>query len=374
MPGVYPKPALPRVLFVSKPVARPFHDGSQVLVRELANHLTRFRPHVMGTEDRVGFESHVQVDALYARRGTFAPGMVQNIRPLLRLLTGDAGDVWHFVFAPNARSCRVIQAVRRVRRRPSVQTIASPPRNFADVDRLLFGDVVVAQSHWTANRIRQHARGTQRIEVIRPPVGPLTEPTTQELAHVRQLLRLEARHEVVVYPGDLEFSQGAERVAAVVESLVKQRPNALVVFACRRKTQAAVEAEARLLARLNPESTRFVGEVPSLCALYALTKVVVFPVEDLYAKVDIPIALLEAMQLGVSLVVPTEGPVSELSEAIQVPASDSAAWVTAISELLHSDSRRTQVAAGQRQQMATDFDASSVAARYEALYTQLLEG
>src|SRR5690606_15255171 len=201
-----------RVLLVSKPEHAPFHDGRQSLVREIANQLASFTPLVMGTGERHGFAPHVVVERTYERRGAFAPGLQQNVRPLWRLLTGSDADVWHFVFAPNPRSCRAIRALRRFKSRPCVQTIASPPRSFEGIDELLFGGAVVAQSRWTAQQIRLHTSSRRAVEVIRPPVGAVPAPSSELMARLRRQLDIAPEHDVVTYPGDLEFSGGAQRV------------------------------------------------------------------------------------------------------------------------------------------------------------------
>lgn len=361
-----------RVLLVSKPVHAPFHDGSQVLVRDVANHLEQFVPVVMGTGEREGFASHVVVERTYGGRGSFAPNLVQNVRPLWRLVNARDERVWHFVFAPNRRSCSAIRALRRVTSRPTIQTIASPPRSFDDIDDLLFGDEVVAQSEWTAGQVQRFSRSSRPVHVVRPPLAPVATPSAEQLAVVRQRLGLDTDQPIVVYPGDLEFSGGAVRVADMVEPFVTLHPRVVVVFACRHKTPAAADVLRRLEQRLPREQVRFAGELPSLPALLAASQVVVFPVEQLFAKVDIPIALLEAMSLGVPLIVPTEGPVAELTSAERVPLSDAEGWVRACSGLLSSRGRRESIQARQRVQLEAEFAAKVVAGRYEDLYQRVL--
>lgn len=361
-----------RVLLVSKPVHAPFHDGSQVLVREIANHTSTFTPLVMGTGERHGFASHVVVERTYARRGGFAPQLQQNVRPLWRLVAGADADVWHFIFAPNPRSCRAVKLLRQFKSRPTLQTIASPPRRFEGIDELLFGDVVVAQSRWTADQVRDHTAQRRQVEVIRPPLGAVPMPAPELCSSLRRSLDVADDQVLITYPGDLEFSGGAQRVASMVRPLVEAHPRALVVFACRQKTAAAADALAALKAQLNPAQVRFAGELAGLPVLLATSKLVLFPAAELFAKVDIPIALLEAMSLGVPLVVPDEGPVAELVSAHRVPLQDNAAWVRACSELLLEVPMWEMVRTRQRVQLESEFAAKVVAARYEDLYQRVL--
>ena len=105
---------------------------------------------------------------------------------------------------------------------------------------LFFGDIVVAQSRWTRERVvaafRDAGREAPRIEVIPPPIGELRARSPDEVAEVRRALRLPGGAQVLeVYPGDLEVSQGAENAARAVATIARELPEAIVVFACRFK-------------------------------------------------------------------------------------------------------------------------------------------
>src|SRR5690606_15227932 len=128
---------VPSVLFVSKPVAPPFRDGSICLVRDLALHLERVRPIVMATADAPELGGNVVVERIYPQKGGYAPALRDNARAFARLLVGARPSLWHFVFAPNPRSSLAAHVARMVRRVPCVQTIASAPRRFEGLGRLL---------------------------------------------------------------------------------------------------------------------------------------------------------------------------------------------------------------------------------------------
>src|SRR5262249_8909043 len=142
-----------------------------------------------------------------------------------------------------------------------VQTVASAPRSFDGVARLIFGDVVVALTEWTRGRLLG-ARVEQRIDVIPPCAEAPRAPTGDETRAAR------ARHDLgdgplVVYPGDYELSRGAPTVARAVAAIARAAPEARVVFACRAKTARSGEAAAALKRDLRAagllDRTRHVG-------------------------------------------------------------------------------------------------------------------
>lgn len=371
----------PSVLFVSKPIAPPFHDGSKCLVRDVARHLTRIDPIVMslpGAPPVVAAEGARPVRAAraYGAPGGFTPAFSANLRAAAWLLLGSRASVWHFVFAPNARTSSAGRALKRLRRVPVVQTIASPPRTFDKPQGLFFGDVLVAQSAWTRAAVELSYEGSgllaPRIAVIPPPVPDLTAPSAEDVAAVRRTLNLGPEQRYLLYPGDLETSSGADATAALAERLPALLPDVVTVFAYRRKTAGAAEVAARLSARLPSAHTRFVENAPNILALLAGAAAVVFPVDDLWGKVDLPIVLLEAMALGVPVVALDQGPLCDLGGVVKVPNLGADRWLRDVTTLLGDKPRVQGVVAAQRASLEERHRAPVVARAYEDLYLELL--
>ena len=131
-----------RVLFVSKPIAAPYRDGSKCFVRDLANQLRDVDVEVMSPHGRSAdpeLSPQVRRRAIYAVSGGFAPSIWQNARAALYLAFLCRADLWHFVFAPNPASSKVGRLLKRIRSTPIVQTVASAPRDFQAAPELLFG-------------------------------------------------------------------------------------------------------------------------------------------------------------------------------------------------------------------------------------------
>jgi phosphatidylinositol alpha-1,6-mannosyltransferase len=369
---------LPRVLFVSKPIVPPWTDGSKCLVRDVAGNLTRTQGVVMttGAVAAQALPASVATRAVYKHRGGFAPTLQDNARVLLHLLLTRQAELWHFVMAPNPRTCSVARALRRVRRVPVVQTIASQPRSFADVQSLLFGDVVVAQSQWTRDSVLRALPEDRRFEVqvIPPPVGQVAEPEPGRVAAVRERFAIPAEAPLFLYPGDLEVSRGAHFVASLVEPLLRATPHAVVFFACREKTPHAANVRAELEARLHGAPVRFAGELPDFHALLKSATALLFPVDDLYGKVDVPIALLEAMLMRVPVLALAQGPLLDLNGGAQLLEPDDVdAWTACCTRLSQNAGFGRELGERGRSFVAANHDAQRIAASYEGIYQRLLQ-
>src|SRR5690606_28764781 len=78
---------------------------------------------------------------------------VEGLRVLARVAVGRA-DVAHFFFQPNPRTSAVARALARARRRPTVHTVSSAPREGLDPRRVLFADRTVVLSQRTEQLLR----------------------------------------------------------------------------------------------------------------------------------------------------------------------------------------------------------------------------
>lgn len=362
----------PRVLFVSKAVAPPFHDGAACLVRDLCAGLSRCEPTVMTTNDAPPIRGDARYARIYAGRSRFSPALQDNARVFAHVMTDRAHDLWHFVFAPNPMSSRAGALLRAMRRVPIVQTVASQPRSFDRVGRLLFGDRVVALSRFTAGRLLASGVEAKRVVVVPPPLEDLTRDAAEQAEALRNSgLRDEVP--TFVYPGDLEFSRGAQTVATAAALILKELPDAQIVFACRVKTPRAHQVQTELGEQLRSlgDHVRFVGEVGDLPGLLASATAVLFPVDDLYGKVDLPYAALESCLLRVPVIVADQGPLAEIAAAPRVAPGDAPALAQWAVRLANDELLRRQLGSTLRQNIASSCGPAVVASAYEELYDDL---
>ena len=370
------RPELPKIQFVSKPMIPPFQDGSKCLVRDLSLHMQSAIPHVLGTREKTEvLGPHTVSHSVYGEGGGFSPGLRQNFQATLFLLLKSRADLWHFVFAPNTRSSQVGRMLRTMRRIPIVQTIASPPRDFSHPERLLFAHVAVAQSEWTrANFLKAYDdsnRSAPPIEVIPPPAPHVKQPSADDLSRVRKRIGVEEGQALFLYPGDLEISQGAAKIAEWSRELAARVEGVRIVIAYRSKTEGAKVRARELQKRVDPEVVKFECDVHDIHALVAASTAVLFPVDDLYGKVDQPIVLLEAMRLGTPVLALNEGPLASLQGAHLLGNEDSE-WLGAAEEVAKRSELFEKLRSAGRQAVEGHYAPQNVVRAYEEIYAGLL--
>jgi glycosyltransferase involved in cell wall biosynthesis len=369
--------AMSEVLLVSKPVSPPWNDSSKNLVRDLASHL---RKHVGVVLSRAGAPELPGARAvpLYpAHAGGYAPALRDNARVLAHLLLGARQPLWHFFFAPNPRSSGVAKLAAGIRRRPTVQTVCSAPREDADLRQVLFADRVVVLSRHTEARFLRAGIDPQRLRRIAPCIAPLAPPSPDERRAWRAQFELPEARTVVVYPGDLEFSRGAV-LSLEAQARLPAETRPVLVMACRAKTPAAAEAQAELVRRSAAlgiaDSVRWIGETPHIHRLLASADVVSLPAEALYAKMDLPLVAIEAMALGRPVLLARGSAADELAEhggALAV-APEAEAITSQLARWLADPAERAALGAAAVAEVARAYAPAAMAAAYEALYDELL--
>jgi glycosyltransferase involved in cell wall biosynthesis len=149
-------------------------------------------------------------------------------------------------------------------------------------------------------------------------------------------------------------------------------------MACRTKTPRAREVESTLRRRVADQGlshqVTFVGETRRIHDLLACSDAVVLPSVDLYAKMDYPLVLLEAMSLARPVVVARGSAAEELCEAggaLGVEAQADA-LASLLGELADDAGKRARVGADAARAVLARYTYAQMAAAYEALYDRLL--
>jgi glycosyltransferase involved in cell wall biosynthesis len=365
------------VLFVSKPIAPPWNDSGKNLVRDLARGLRKYRATLMVQAGNAAQVSTADSAAVYrASSGGFAPGLSDQVRVMGHLLSARNFALWHFFFAPNPKSCLAGRMATVVRRARSVHTLSSAPRDPRAIVGQLFADVNVALSRHTEQRLLDAGLNRQRLTRIAPAIEPLHAPSPERLSSLRDELGLPREARVVVYPGDLEFGEGGALTIEAVRAL--GRSDVRLVMACRTKTPRAREVANMLHERVAAQGlskhVTFVGETRRIHDYLACADTVCLPSVDLYAKMDYPLVLLEAMSLGRSVVVAKGSAAEELAEgdaalAVEARPDELAAL---LAQLLDGGERRALVERRAAEQVRELYTYTAMAAAYERLYDRLL--
>jgi len=368
-----------QVLLVSKPVVPPWDDSGKNIVRAQALRGDRYTYRVMTVPGAEPPASGAVCEPIYRGAGGYSPGVSQNLRVLLRGLRPRGVAIYHYYFAPNPTSSLAGRVQRLAARVKTVQTVSSTPLSYDHVSRLLFTDRVVVLSRDTERQMIEAGVDPDRLRMIRPGIEPIPRPGDEERAATRRALGI-APGPLVLFPGDYEVSSAARTVARCVPRLASMNGDVTVAFACRTKREVSRAIRDRLRREVHAagagDRAQFLGAIDDMPALAGAADAVVLPAESLYAKMDAPLVLLEAMSQGVPLVLADSPPLDEIVAmgcALGVSPGDADGLAAAIARILDDGELAGRLGAAGARAVAERFSAESMARKVETVYDELLE-
>jgi phosphatidylinositol alpha-1,6-mannosyltransferase len=369
---------LKNVLMVSKPIAPPWQDSNKNLTKNIISYVNNVQFHILTPKGYKFDKSNVVSEDIYQTTGDYAPAIQQNLQALFHLITVHQSiDLFHFFFTPNMRTSLILKHLTNFKKRPSIQTVTSAPKDLTDIKNLLFADKTLVLSDHTKYKLEKS--GIKNVVRIYPGLDlkRIDDFKSDQLVF-RKKHNLEDNF-ILLYPGDYEFSGANKTVLESIPPIVSRIPSARFVFACRAKTDRAriIEEELRQYAiDLGIEKyVMFIGTAQDMLEVIRSIDICLFPVKSLYAKMDIPLVLLECMAYGKPVIVTDMSPLNEvmlgdIGFKVNVDSKDD--LIKSILELLGSEELRKKKGYNARIVVEDHFNMQKLATYYERLYQEFL--
>ena len=368
------------ILMISKPIVPPYDDSAKNIVFSQVTLGERHRYRILATADAPSPSPRVTVAPIYGGAGAYSPGLAQNLRVMGYGLRRRGAALYHYFFAPNPVTSTAGRLQRAITRVKSVQTVCSIPGRFDTINSLLFSDKVIVLSEDTKSRMAAAGVDENRLVHIYPGIAPIERADDDTRRRIRQAHGVPDTGAMVLFPGDYEFSSAADTVARAVPRLAASFPDLTVVFACRIKRPPSLAERDRIRRRLAEagldERVVFLERVENMPAFVGAADVVVLPSESLFAKMDIPLVLLEAAAQQVPLVLADVPPLRELLRygvGLGVPPADEAALADAVGQLLDNKKSATEMGEAGRAAVHDVFSAKKMADAVERVYDEVIE-
>ncbi len=365
-----------QVMMISKPIIPPWNDSAKNIVKNQVVNGSRYTYRIMTTPDAPPVSPNAIHDPIYPNGGRYSAGIRQNIKVLFHGLRPRGTVLYHYFFAPNRLSSSAGRVQRFTARVKTVQTICSVPTSFDGASKLLFTDLAIVLSRDTERRFLNAGVERSRIRLIRPGIEPIPPPESASRITTRRSFGID-NGPLVIFPGDYEFSLAAQTVASAAPMILRGNPDATIVFACRIKRAASEAIQRDIRRELEPlgDRVKFIIEVEDMPAFVGCADVVLLPSESLFAKMDVPLVLLEAMSQRVPLVLADVPPLDEILETgagVGVPPTDPEALAAAVTDLLSDGAKRARLGESGERAVNDLFSAQRMAEQVEDLYDEIL--
>lgn len=289
-------------------------------------------------------------------------------------------DITHYLFTPTKQNTRLIKWFAKPQGK-TVQTVATLREDLYSANELrslLFADKIIVYTDLTKQKL-EHL-GFNNVTRIYPGIDLERYSPTAKNPSLLTQLGLKPEHFVVLYPGEYTRLGATDMLAQTFLRYFQENPDTELrfVFACRVKNEAdAVKkqqvqklfAEAGLL-----DYVAFSDTISDMSGLYSTADVVIFPVENLKGKFDVPLVIIEAYACGKPVILSDLPQFSEFTNkdiCVTIPKDSGEKLIESLAYLKQNEAERIRLGENARRFVKDHFDLKNTAKQYEEIYSSL---
>jgi len=368
------------ILLATRPLVPPWDEASKNFAYFLAKSITKHQVTVFTTPSPLpDLPANVIQDPRYT-------GAHLDFNQKLRLLNAlrdhrNHFDITHYLFTPTRRNTSMIKFVSRPTRGKTIQTIATLREDLykpSELRELFFADHLVVYSDYSKMRLEK--LGFDNVSRIYPGIDlRLYQPKAKD-ADIMRIFGLASDDFIVMYPGEYMRLGATDMLADWLIKHYANDPssNMKFVFACRVKHDDDAMKKNEIKRRFEQAGiekrivfTDTYGDMPTL---YGLADVVIFPVNDMRGKFDVPLVIIEAYACGKPVILsdlPIFGEFSGNEFCVTIPRGSTADLSDKLAYLKENKEAREALGRNARTFVEQNFDLKKTVEEYELLYESL---
>ncbi|MBN2693951.1 glycosyltransferase [bacterium] len=356
-------------LFIGKSPSPPWNDSAKNIQKVLLENLKEYYIEYL-TDGSYLYSGKRKGRIVYKKTSSYSLSQKEQIRLFFNLLKPDFHiDLYHYFFSPNIKSSLAARFLKLIKPKKIIQSVLSMPKEINDIHTLFFGDQIVTMSNTSQKKLEY--LGVSNVSTIYPGINiPLINK--DEISHAKHNFHFSSDKTVVLYAGD--YTPEIYNIADLAKELKHEGKDFLFVFAIRLKNSYSIEEDRAFRwyvsgkLGLFQDSIRVYNELENFSQLLAASDIMIFTQQDLYAKMDLPLVILEAMSMKKMVIIPKNSMLLEMNIDKNLVVSNT---IYEIKDALLSLSKEKKGDIGLRnyQIVKKYFEASVMAKGYEKLYS-----
>jgi glycosyltransferase involved in cell wall biosynthesis len=368
-----------KVLLVTRPICPPWDEASKNFAYTLAKSIADFDFYLLTNGLVSNLPENVHQKPIYtSSRFSY----LQKIRLIkhLRKIRNDF-DILHYIFTPTKQNSFLIKKLAGSKKAKTIQTIATLREDLFSEDEiknLVFGDLIITYSKHAKDKLEK--LGFKNVRQVYPGIDiSLYSPAPKSIALINQI-GISFDDFIVTYPGEYtRLGATDDLIKMVLDNIAAWKENGMkLILACRvknEKDQRKKEEIEKLLKTKGLENIVLLpGTFTTMEKVYNLSDIVIFPVRDMKGKFDVPLAVIEAMACGKSVII-SENPIlrefANESNSVKIESGNPEKLMETILDLLKDKEKRNTLGNSARLFAEENFDIQKVAERYREIYKNL---
>lgn len=373
-----------RILLVTRPICPPWDEASKNFAYYLAKYIKgNDEIHLLTNGILSDLPLNIKQEAIY---NSSSFNLSQKIK-LFRFLRKNKNnfDIVHYLFTPTKLNSFLIKNFANPpaggNRGKTIQTIATLREDLysdADLKKILFSDSIITYSDYSKNKLEK--LGFKNIKKIYPGIDlDLYSPTSKD-SETMKCFGINQGDFVATYHGEFTRLGGIDNLVNMLVSkseTIKQK-NIKMILACRVKNEADWKKKKEISDIIKQNDLEDYVKLPetftSLEKIYNLADVVLFPVENMKGKFDVPLVVIEAMACEKPIIIsdlPISKEFANEQNSVKIEAGNMEKVFQAVLDIKENPGRYAEIGKNARKFATENFDIKKVAEKYEEIYRNL---
>lgn len=371
-----------KVLLATRPLVPPWDEASKnfayFLGKEVKNHSLTL---LTTKENLPELPLSVHKEPLFTSRHFDFSAKLRLFAYLHRVRS--KFDITHYLFTPTTLNTSLIKYFALPKKGKTLQTIATLREDLygkKELQSLLFADHLIVYTELTKQKLER--LGFRNVTRIYPGIDLDLYQLREKNKNVLETYHLTSGDFFVIYPGEYTRLGATDMLTRTFLQYFKSHPdsNMKFLFACRIKNEAdhMKREEIRTAVKEAGLENHILFDeqhaTVDMAALYNTADVVIFPVENLKGKFDVPLIIIEAYACGKPVILSDLPAFHEFANediCVTIPKDSGEKLIESLALLKQNEDERTRLGENARRFVKDHFDLKNTAKQYEEIYSNL---
>ncbi|PID52153.1 MAG: hypothetical protein CR972_03360 [Candidatus Moraniibacteriota bacterium] len=368
-----------KILFITRPLSPPWDEASKNFAFDLAKNVTDHDITILVDKKISNTPEHITQKKIYTQNHFSLSQKLRLVNYLRK--NSDDFDVIHLLFTPTKINSFVIKMLLKNKKVKVVQTIATVRDDLystKDLKHMFFGDVLVMYSQWGQKKLRN--LGFTNVYHIYPGIDLSKYIPEEKNSALMEKWKISSKKKIVTYSGEYVRLGATDMIVDAFIDLWQDKKNYDILYLCNCRVKNDLDAskkkevQKKFALAGHANKVVFTDTVYDMNAIYNLSDIIIFPVENMRGKFDVPLAMIEPYACKKPVIASDLPLFKEFSSpeinAI-IPKANSDALKNMICELVNNPEKCTNLGENAFAFAHKTFNITQTAKQYGQIYKEL---